>query len=388
MWINRSLEVTLSKAAEQFPVVFLTGPRQSGKTSLLKRQFSHYRYVNLEDPDIRQWAIEQPRDFLKQNPWPVILDEVQYAPGLFSYIQLIVDQEQSPGMFILTGSQNFMMMEPISQSLAGRTAILSFLPFSHAELGQYAERISTDDLILQGFYPRIYGGITEISLFYKSYINTYVERDVRQLANIGNSIDFIRFIRLCAGRTGQLLNMSSLATEAGIAHTTCKNWLSFLTTSYIVNLVQPFHKNFNKKIVKTPKIFFLDTGLLCSLLGIHSRDILAWHPLRGAIFENLIYTEFLKAMTHRGLDPGIWFWRDNHGTEVDFVLGEYAQVAVEVKSGQNYHDEYLRNLHLFSKYNPNLKERYLVYDGSIERKIGKVELVNWMNIQRLILPGS
>lgn len=384
MFIARQISEKLQDAAEQFPVLFLTGPRQSGKTTLLRKIFSSYRYVNLEDPEMRHWAIDQPRDFLENNQWPVIIDEAQYAPELFSYIQGIVDYHQHTGMYLLSGSQNFLLMEKITQSLAGRSAILTLLPLSFQEISGINTDKNTNKMILNGFFPRIYQTIKDVPLFYKSYLNTYVERDVRRLANIGNINDFIRFIQLCAGRCGQLLNVSSLATEAGIAYNTCKSWLSYLSTGYIIQLLQPYYKNFNKKIVKAPKLYFTDTGLLCHLLGINSKETLAIHPLRGAIYENLIYSELLKNNVNHGNRANIWFWRDNHGTEIDFLLEIATDItAIEVKSATNFHDDYLSNLLKFRKYTPDLKDMYLVYDGLIERKKDNIHIVNWKNSEYL-----
>lgn len=381
MYIERKLTKSVKRAMKQFPVGFLTGPRQSGKTTLLKHEFSHYSYVNLENPDMRQWAIEQPEDFLHNHPWPLIIDEAQYAPVLFSYIQLMVDEQNKSGMFLLSGSQNFLVMEKITQSLAGRSATMSLLPFSYNELSETNASADTNTIILKGFFPRLFHKVADTELFYKSYVNTYVEKDIRQLANIGNLNDFIRFMKLCAGRSGQLLNISSLAVEVGIAYNTCKSWLSHLTTGYIVNLVPPHHKNLNKRIVKSPKLFFTDTGLLCSLLGINSKEILALHPLRGAVFENLIYTELLKYKTNYGREKDIWFWRDNHGTEIDFLLDEPTGLkALEVKSGMNIHDNYFKNLKQYCKYNPDVSNMYLIYDGKIEREKEDVNIVNWRNI--------
>ena len=385
MFIKRQISIKLQEAAEQFPVVFLTGPRQSGKTTLLKKIFSSYSYVNLEDPEMRQWAIDQPRDFLENNRWPAIIDEAQYAPGLFSYIQGIIDEHQQTGMYLLSGSQNFLIMEKITQSLAGRSAVLSLLPLSFPELSGIAPDQNTNRMILNGFFPRIYQTIKDVSLFYKSYLNTYVERDVRQLANIGSINDFTRFIQLCAGRAGQLLNVSSLATEAGVAYNTCKSWLSLLSTGYIIQLLQPYYKSFNKKIVKAPKIFFTDTGLLCHLLGIHSKETLAIHPLRGAIFENLVFGEILKNNINQGYKANIWFWRDNHGTEIDFLLETATDItAIEAKSATNFHDEYLRNLLKFRKYNPEVKKMFLIYDGQIDREKMDIKIVNWKNCMHLL----
>ncbi|MBN3035376.1 MAG: ATP-binding protein [Bacteroidales bacterium] len=380
MYIPRSISKILLRATEQFPVVFLTGPRQSGKTTLLKNQLGHFRYVNLEDPDMRQWALDQPRDFLQQNPAPLIIDEVQYAPALFSYIQLLADESQRPGMFVLSGSQNLLVMEGITQSLAGRSAILKLLPFAYHEIREHASGKSTNHLMLKGFYPRLFQTVSDSRLFYNSYLNTYVERDVRQLANIGQTIDFMRFTRLCAGRCGQLLNVSALATEAGIAYNTCKAWLSYLTTGYVLHMLQPHHKNFSKKTVKTPKLFFYDTGLLNALLGIDNEETLALHPLRGAVFENLVFSELIKYTMNNGLDHTLWFWRDNHGTEIDFLFERNNMItAIEVKSGMNIHPEYLNNLDRYSRYNPEVHKKLLIYDGDMERTFTGTILLNWRN---------
>ncbi len=384
MYIRRQISETIRSATDQFPVIMLTGPRQSGKTTLLQNEFPAFRYVNLEDPEMRLWANEQPKDFLHNHSWPLIIDEAQYAPVLFSYIQLLVDENQQTGMYILSGSQNFLVMEKISQSLAGRSAVLSLLPFSYPELAATTVFSDTNQMIVNGFFPRLFQTVENVSLFYKSYINTYVERDIRQLANIGSLNDFIRFMKLCAGRCGQLLNLSSLATEAGISYNTCKSWLSYLTTGYVVKLIQPHHQNFSKKIVKTPKIYFNDTGLLCHLLGIDSRETLAIHTMRGAIFENLIFSELLKSRNNIGSDQDIFFWRDNHGTEIDFLLEKSTKIyAIEVKSGMNFHDTYLGNLIKYRKYNPNVEKLFLIYDGSIEREINGIQLINWKNASKI-----
>jgi predicted AAA+ superfamily ATPase len=384
-YIERLISKTVRSAINQFPVIMLTGIRQSGKTTLLKNEFPAFRYVNLEDPELRLWANEQPKDFLHNHAWPLIIDEAQYAPGLFSYIQLMVDDLNKTGMFILSGSQNFLVMEKMAQSLAGRSAVLSLLPFSYPEIAAVESPADTNQMIMKGFYPRLYQSVEDVPLFYKSYINTYVERDIRQLANIGSLNDFIRFMKLCAGRCSQLLNISSLATEAGITYNTCKSWLSYLTTGYVINLIQPHHQNFNKKVVKTPKIYFTDTGLLCHLLGINTPEIFAIHTMRGAIFENLIYSELLKSRINMGIDQEIWFWRDNHGTEIDFLLGESSRnSAIEVKSGMNFHEAYLENLKKYKKYNAEVAQMYLIYDGSTERESKGIHIINWKNISKMV----
>lgn len=386
MYVQRIMAGALKRALDQFPVVMLTGPRQSGKTTLLKNELESFRYVNLEDPEFRLWAIEQPKDFLNSHPWPLIIDEAQYAPVLFSYIQILSDEHNQPGMFLLSGSQNFLVMEKITQSLAGRSAVLSLLPFSLSELPEDMQLEDTNMMMLKGFFPRMIQNVTDRALFYRSYLNTYVERDIRQLANIGNLNDFIKFIKLCAGRCGHLLNISSLATEAGITMPTCKSWLSYLTTGYIIHLLQPHHQNFNKKIVKTPKIYFTDTGLLCYLLGIDSAESLSLHAFRGQIFENLVFSELLKHRVHKGKDPSLWFWRDNHGTEIDFLLEDAGNMlSFEVKSGMNFHETYLNNSLRYRKYNPSLTRQFLVYDGTIERTVHELQVINWRSVAKAIV---
>ncbi|MBE0647619.1 MAG: ATP-binding protein [Bacteroidales bacterium] len=380
MYIPRQITPVLHRTIDQFPVTMITGPRQSGKTTLLKETLTGFRYVNLEDPDFRTWAVEQPKDFLHNNPPPIIIDEAQHAPDLFSYIQLLTDEKQDPGMFVLSGSQNFSIMEKITQSLAGRCAILTLFPFAFNELPDSFRESKTNVLIHKGFFPRLYQTVYDIPLFYQSYITTYIEKDVRQLANIGNLQDFTRFMKLCAGRAGQLLNIASLATEVGIAYNTCKSWLSYLVTGNIIRLVSQYHKSFNKKVVKTPKLMFTDTGLLCNLLGITNEQTLSIHPFRGEIFENHVYMELVKQLTNRGMLPDLAFWRDNHKTEVDFILDQSPSlIAIEVKSGMNVQPSYVNNLKRFSSYNQGITIPYLIYDGDLERVTDNIKVLNWRN---------
>jgi predicted AAA+ superfamily ATPase len=281
--IERTLAAKMISLAQKFQVITLTGPRQSGKTTLVKAVFSTLPYISLEEPDIRQFALTDPRGFLSNYPTGVILDEIQNTPELFSYIQGIVDDNRQV-QFILTGSSNFLLMEKISQTLAGRTAVLHLLPFSFQELEPLAEQY--ESLIFKGQYPRIYDRDIAPTDFYPSYIQTYVERDVRLMKNIGDINTFIQFTSLCAGRIGQLLNYTSLASDAGISPNTAKSWLSILESSYIVYRLQPYHRNFNKRLVKSPKLYFYDTGVACSLLGIHEEDQVRLHYLKGSLFEN------------------------------------------------------------------------------------------------------
>jgi len=362
--IPRHLQPRLLQAIEQFPVVTLTGPRQSGKTTLARAALPNYAYVSLEDPDERRLAREDPRGFLDRfDEGQVILDEAQHVPDLFSYIQGIVDEREQPGQFVLTGSQNFLLHQRISQSLAGRCDILHLLPFSRAELtradlepieniGERRRRtLGTQDdhlntVLFAGGYPRIHDKQLDPQQWLANYYQTYVERDVRELVNVGDVETFGRFMGLCAGRTGQLLNLSALANDCGVTHTTARRWLSVLETSFVVMLLRPHHRNFNKRLVKSPKLYFLDTGLLCYLLRIRSPEDLAVHAARGAIFESWVISEAMKNFMNRGLRPDIYFWRDSTGREIDLLIEAGAEhlLPIEIKSGQTFNSDFVKNL--------------------------------------------
>lgn len=360
--IARTLTAVLTRVATQYPVVSLTGPRQSGKTTLVRAAFPDAAYCSLEDPELRTFAGEDPRDFLAQYRDQVILDEIQRVPHLFSYIQTLVDEEDIPGRFILTGSQNFLLLESVSQSLAGRCAILHLLPFSIAELdGRPSLDIDrlgspppapheprTDDLmdvLVRGFYPRIHDKGLDPGRWLRDYVHTYVERDVRQILQVGDLEAFHRYVRLCAGRNGQLLNLSSLANDCGITHTTARRWLSVLEASFLVTLLRPYHDNFGKRLIKSPKLYFLDTGLLCYLLRIRSPDDLRLHASRGAVFESYVVSELLKNYLHRGEEPELYFWRDSAGHEIDIVVDQgLRRRAIEIKSGRTVTADFFRGL--------------------------------------------
>ena len=379
--LNRTLSDKLLALARQFPVVSVTGPRQSGKTTLTRMVFRDYDYISLEDPDEREFAHGDPKGFLKRFTDGVILDEIQRAPALLSYIQGIVDSDRSPGRFVLTGSQQLRVMEKVSQTLAGRTAIVILLPFSLYELlGEPSSdpwKIDTlpdkrkkppftlEKILYQGLYPRIYDKKLDAQDWLSAYYRTYVERDVRDIANIGNLETFQRFVKLCAGRTGQLLNHSSLASDCGVSHTTARHWISILEAGFIIHLLPPHHANFSKRIIKSPKLYFLDTGLLCYLLRIREPDDILVHAMKGAIFETFVVSELYKAFAHRGEIPPLYFWRDRTGHEVDIVVDTGKKlVPVEIKSGETIVSSLLDGLRYFvSLGSPASKTGVLIHGG-------------------------
>ena len=385
--IERKLAQKVFELAGKFPVITVTGPRQSGKTTLLKSVFPNHLYFNFEELDVRDWATSDPRGFLHENPGNLFLDEVQKVPVLFSYMQSIVDSNNIPGQFILSGSQSFLLNEKISQSLAGRAAILELLPFCRKELENVNEISDSDiDFIIHGGYPRIYDAKISPSDFYPSYIRTYVERDVRPIQNIPDLSLFQRFLKLCAGRIGQLINLSSLATDCGISVNTAKGWLSILEQSYIVFVLRPHFQNFSKRLVKMPKLYFYDTGLACSLLEIENTNMLVNHYLRGGLFENLVIMELLKNRFNEGKTSNIYFWRNNHGNEIDCII-QKANVltAIEIKSGKTFHPQFLKGLDYWEKLSGNKNEMYLVYGGEIQRNIENKKLIPWQKAGDLIL---
>jgi len=383
--IPRILERKITQLADKFPVISVTGPRQSGKTTLIKSIFSGYKYTSLEEPDIRLIAGSDPRRFLETGP-RMIIDEIQRVPELFSYIQSFTDESKINGQFIISGSQSFLLNQNISQSLAGRVAILNLLPFSFSELSDHGIRISSyENMIYTGFYPRLYDQNINPDDFFPNYIQTCIERDIRLLQNVHNLSLFVRFLKLCAGRTGQMLNLNSLANDCGISVNTAKSWISVLETSFIIFLLQPHFRNFNKRVVKTPKLYFYDTGLASSLLEIRSEEQLKTHYLRGALFENLILAELLKERYNKGLRNNCYFWRDNKGVEIDCIIdtGEKL-IPVEIKSADTFDKDFFRNLKYWNNLSGNPSDNaYLIYGGnnSADTKDGK--LVSWKDIQSL-----
>lgn len=385
--IERQLAPTLSRLAKSFPVLAITGPRQSGKTTLARHLFPDKPYVSLEDPTERAFAAEDPQGFLSRFTQGAIFDEAQRWPDLFSYLQGMVDEDRSPGRFVLTGSQQFGLMAGVTQSLAGRVAMSRLLPLSAAEVAGVGNGQSPlDEVLWRGGYPALnIGSATEPVDWFASYITTYLERDVRQVLQVQDLATFQRFVRLCAGRTGQLLNLSALASEAGITHTTARAWLSVLESSDVLYLLTPYHRNFGKRLVKSPKLYFVDTGLACWLLGIRQAEHLSLHPARGALFENWVVTEFLKHRTNQGQSSDLHFWRDNNGLEADLVYetGTGLLQTVEIKSGQTPTSDYVRaGQRSASMAAAEACTPLLIYGGDMSALRSGVQLLSWRMLAR------
>jgi len=388
--LPREAESKLKKLARKFPVVGVTGPRQSGKTILVRSVFKNYEYYSLEDMDVRMKAIEDPRGFLTQHEKGMIIDEVQNVPELFSYLQRIVDENKKMGQFILTGSQNFMLLEKITQSLAGRVGLVQLLPFTLSELNLVKNRNAedVDFWMYSGFYPPVYDRKIAPTDFYPQYIQTYVDRDVRNLKNIGDLNTFQKFVKLCSGRIGQLLNIHSLSSECGITLNTAKSWFSVLEASYILFFLQPHHRNFHKRLVKSPKLYFYDTGVACSLLGIGSYKSLKTHYLRGSLFENLIIAEYMKDRFNQGLPNNNYFWRDNIGNEVDLVIErEEDVIPIEIKSGQTLNQNFYDGLQYYCKLaKQELHEGILIYGGDKSfRSLQDPQTVSWKRFKKGVI---
>ncbi len=378
--IERHQTAKLLHMAERFPVVSVTGPRQSGKTTMVRNAFPGKAYVSLEDPDMRSFALNDPRGFLNTYPEAVI-DEAQHVPQLFSYIQTAVDSSRIPGRYILTGSQNFLLLQGISQSLAGRTAVLKLLPFSYDELSTTNDAESYESFLYRGFYPVVHSQKLSPDDFFPSYVNTYLERDVRSISNIGDLNRFQLFVRLCAGRVGNLVNFSALANDCGVSHTTASKWLSIMEASYIVFLLKPFHGSFNKRLVKTPKLFFHDTGLAAYLLGIKSAPQMETHFARGGLFECMVVSEFMKQAYNQGKEPALFFWRDKTGNEVDLLLErETGLIPIEIKSGRTPNRDYFRGIDYWREVSGTEEKGYIIYGGEDTQKRTAGTLISWRNI--------
>lgn len=382
--IQRILSEQIMKYSRKFPVIAITGPRQSGKTTLVKSIFTGYNYVNLEEPDKRQFALDDPRGFLNQYDGNLIIDEAQYVPDLFSYIQVYADDKREMGRYIITGSQNFLLMEKISQSLAGRVALFNLLPFSYEELKETTSSGGNyQSYILKGFYPAIYDRNIEPAEWYPNYLSTYVERDVRNILNVGNLIQFRQFMQMCAGSVGQLINFSSIGNSIGISNNTVKQWFSILETSFIAFRLQPYFNNTNKRLVKSPKLYFYDAGLACELLGIRTEEHLNTHFAKGALFENLIIVELLKKIHNKKLNSRMYFWRDSNANEIDCLIDQGNKITpIEIKSSQTISPSFFKGLDYFD----NIFEtgnKTLIYGGDETQARTDYNVLSWRSTDKI-----
>ena len=379
--IKKAMDIYLGK----YPILVLTGPRQSGKTTFLKNEFTNYTYINLENLDNRTYALNDPNGFLAEHGDFVIFDEAQRAPELFSYLQTKVDNDKIMGQYILSGSQNFHLMRNISQSLAGRVALFKLLPFDNLEM-EHAEWLNDDYAVnlQRGFYPAIYDRDIPSKVFYSNYVQTYVERDLTELIQVKNLKQFRNFITLCAARVGQLLNLNSLANECGISQPTAKAWISVLETSYILYQLQPFHSNINKRMTKNSKLYFYDTGLVCFLLKINDAASLKTSAYKGSLFENFIINEYIKQQYHQNLLLDFWFWRDAVGHEVDFIWQDTEKLnLVEIKASETIIPDMFKGLSYMKKFMPDIIEsKTIVHTGLFNQKRTAGEVLSWKKILR------
>lgn len=380
LFLERLLSRELDRLADLYSVVVITGPRQSGKTSLCKHHFSTYEYVNLENPATREQVLVNPKAFLEQYAKPgLIIDEAQHLPELFSYVQVVVDEDET-AKFILTGSSNFGLLQGITQSLAGRAAILTLLPFS---LNEIDKEVDTDSLIFKGGYPAVWAKNIPIQDVAQNYYNTYIERDVRQILNIKDISRFQTFIRLCAGRVGTEFNASALSNEIGVSVPTIQEWLSVLEASYVLFRLPPFFRNIGKRLVKTPKIYFYDTGLACYLLGIEKEEQLATHPLRGVLFENMVILNFVKQRFNAGKVPHLYFYRDKSQREVDLIEERgTALYAYEIKSAKAFTKNFVQNLDYFRQVaGQDVVSTQVIYDGEMDIETPENGMLNFRNLK-------
>ena len=379
--IPRQIQSELKLAAREYPVVTISGPRQSGKTTLARMQFPDYSYANLETPEVRRLATNDPRAFFEQYPVPMIIDEVQRAPELLSYIQTMSDKSKKRGQYILTGSHQVRLHEAVSQSLAGRTALLKLLPLSLEELkNSNLSDMNWDKLIHHGFMPRLYQESIDPTRLYRNYFQTYVERDVRQMINVKSLIAFENFIHLLAGRIGQIVNLHSLSSDVGVSSSTLKEWLSVLEASFIIFRLPPYFENFGKRIIKSPKIYFTEVGLAAYLLGIEKPEHVARDPLRGNLFENMVVIEALKARLNAGTDPNLFFFRDNKGNEIDLIFKKGRRlIPIEIKSSMTFNTDFTKGIDYFKKIASNAGNGTVIYNGEMTPDVSGTQFINFVN---------
>lgn len=386
--ITRNLASKITQSAEKMPIIAVTGPRQSGKSTLIQALFPDHSYNNLEDIELRKFAVSDPKGFLLNVGQYAIIDEVQYAPELLSYIQVITDREKKAGQFIISGSQNLLLMDSIAQSLAGRVAIFNLLPFSLAEIQATDFALNTyEEYILKGFYPRIYDLELNPTNWLQDYLRTYVERDVRQVLNIGDLGTFRQFLEICAGRIGQLVNFSEMGNLIGVSYQTINRWLSVLETSFIVYKLRPYHQNYNKRIVKSPKFYFYDTGLACALLNLRNVEDLNRHFAKGALFENFVINEILKNQLNKNIQPKNYFWNAAGSHEIDLLLDRGGKLLpIEIKSSRTIGTHFFDGLNYFQDLSGALPaESYLIYGGDKVQKRSVAQVLSWKNLAEIPL---
>jgi predicted AAA+ superfamily ATPase len=383
--LDREIATELTDMAKHYPIVTLLGPRQSGKTTLVKKHFPEKAYVSLENLDERDFAQSDPRGFLNRFPNGAILDEIQREPTLLSYLQEIVDKADINGLFILTGSHQLELHASITQSLAGRTAMLKLLPLTLAELSQHAPPLSLDEYLLHGMYPRIYKNNLNPTKFYRDYVQTYIERDVRKMINLKDLGLFQKFLKLCAGRTGQIFNRQNLSNELGISNNTVSHWLSVLEASFLVFTLPPYFENFGKRLIKSPKLYFTDVGLATYLLDIYTAEQLTRDPLRGQLVENLVISEFLKNQFNRGLESGLYFYRDSNQNEVDLLFKSgHNLIPIEIKSSTTFNRDFLKGLKYFHSIAPDrMPFGMVIYAGEQEQKIDYTHIFNYKSMKKI-----
>ena len=388
MIIRRDIQTVFKRLVKDYPVVTITGPRQSGKTTLARTTFPDIPYFSMEDPDIRAMALADPRSFLENDASQVILDEIQRAPQLLSYIQGIVDEPHSvhPRKFILTGSYQLEMIGKVVQSLAGRTALLRLLPFTFGEVHRFGKKYSVNDFLIRGFYPRVYRESLDPTTAYKYYFETYVQRDLRQLITIKDLRLFQKFVRLCAGRAGRIFVASSLSNEVGVSVPTIHSWISVLEASSIIFLLEPYHENIGKRLVKSPKLYFHDVGLASYLLGIENEKQMERDPARGGLVENLVVSELVKNRFNAGKDHNLFFYRDSNNNEVDIIFKTGTMlVPAEVKSAATFTADFLKGLDYLKKIFPGrIEKSYLVYCGKQGRQLGNVQLIAIESVREIV----
>ncbi len=379
---TRSLQSELETLLGDYPIVSVMGPRQSGKTTLVRQTFPNKPYVNLEAPDERLLATTDPRSFLDRYPEGAILDEIQRVPTLLSYIQIIVDERKKNGLYVITGSHQFQLHEAISQSLAGRVGLLTLLPMTINELSHSDIDLTLDKQLYHGFFPRIYSDHLNPTKAYRNYVQTYLEKDVRAISDIKNIIQFQTFLKLCAGRIGQIFDYASVSNDLGVSAHTVKHWLSILEASYIIVRLKPYFENFGKRLIKSPKLYFTDVGLACYLLDIENETQIARDPLRGSLVENLVILELIKYRYNHGLEPNLYFYRDSQKNEIDAIIKKGNElISVEIKAAKTFNIEFLKGLKFLQKLAPTrVHTGYLIYAGEQQQKINEFRLLNYKNV--------